>query len=170
MKLVVRVIEAKNLALTDANGLNDLYVRLQLGKQKFKTKVVKSLNPMWDEQFTFWVDDLKDSLIVSVMDEDKFFNYDYVGRLKVPISLVFEEEIKSLGTAWYSLKSKNKKCKNKPFGILYCSTELPSTLSNCLGHFFYIPHPSQFAWLFVLLCEIHDFLLLLYCFHANVDD
>lgn len=141
MKLLVRVIEAKNLALTDANALSDLYVRLQLGKQKFKTKAVKSLNPMWDEQFTFWVDDLKDSLIVSVMDEDKFFNYDYVGRLKMPISLVFEEEIKSLGPAWYSLKSKNKKCKNKPFGILYCSTELPSTLSNCLGHLFLHPPP-----------------------------
>ncbi|RDY12484.1 C2 and GRAM domain-containing protein, partial [Mucuna pruriens] len=114
MKLVVRVIEAKNLAITDSNGLYDLYVRLQLGKQKFKTKVVKSLEPIWDEQFTFWVDDdRKDSLVISVMDEDKFFNYDYVGRLKVPISLVFEEEIKSLGTAWYSLKSKNKKFKNK---------------------------------------------------------
>ncbi|KAK7348325.1 hypothetical protein VNO80_22878 [Phaseolus coccineus] len=121
MKLVVRVIEAKNLALTDTNGLSDLYVRVQLGKQKFKTKVVKSLNPMWDEQFTFWVDDLKDSLVVSVMDEDKFFNYDYVGRLKVPIALVFEEEIKSLGTAWYSLKSKNKKSKNKQFGEIHLS-------------------------------------------------
>ncbi|KAL9325647.1 hypothetical protein ACSQ67_006292 [Phaseolus vulgaris] len=121
MKLVVRVIEAKNLALTDTNGLSDLYVRIQLGKQKFKTKVVKSLNPMWDEQFTFWVDDLKDSLVVSVMDEDKFFNYDYVGRLKVPIALVFEEDIKSLGSAWYSLKSKNKKCKNKQFGEIHLS-------------------------------------------------
>ena len=80
--------------------------------------------PTWDEKFAFWVDDLKDSLVISVMDEDKFFNYEYVGRLKVPISLVFEEEIKSLGTAWYSLKSKNKKYKNKQCGILYFSTEL----------------------------------------------
>ncbi|KAG4929143.1 C2 and GRAM domain-containing protein [Glycine max] len=121
MKLVVRVIEAKNLATSDSNGLSDLYVRVQLGKQKFKTKVVKSLNPTWDEQFAFWVDDLKDSLVISVMDEDKFFNYDYVGRLKVPISLVFEEEIKSLGTAWYFLKSKNKKCKNKQCGEIHLS-------------------------------------------------
>ncbi|KAL5163713.1 C2 and GRAM domain-containing protein [Glycine soja] len=121
MKLVVRVIEAKNLATTDSNGLSDLYVRVQLGKQKFKTKVVKSLNPTWDEKFAFWVDDLKDSLVISVMDEDKFFNYEYVGRLKVPISLVFEEEIKSLGTAWYSLKSKNKKYKNKQCGEIHLS-------------------------------------------------
>ncbi|KAK7367517.1 hypothetical protein VNO80_09530 [Phaseolus coccineus] len=113
MKLVVRAIEAKNLALTDANGLSDLYVRVQLGKQKFKTKVVKS--------FTCWVDDLKDSLVFSVMNEDKFFNYDYVGRLKVPIALVFEEEIKFLGTVGYSLKSKNKKCKNKQIGEIHLS-------------------------------------------------
>lgn len=168
MKLVVRVIEAKNLATSDSNGLSDLYVRVQLGKQKFKTKVVKSLNPTWDEQFAFWVDDLKDSLVISVMDEDKFFNYDYVGRLKVPISLVFEEEIKSLGTAWYSLKSKNKKYKNKQCGILYFSTELSSTLSNCFGHFIYLfiftsPSPSQFVRLFILLCEMHAVVILLSC-------
>lgn len=46
MKLVVRVIEAMNLPPTDPNGLSDPYVRLQLGKQRFRTKVIKkSLNP-----------------------------------------------------------------------------------------------------------------------------
>ncbi|KAK7387658.1 hypothetical protein VNO78_22445 [Psophocarpus tetragonolobus] len=137
MKLVVRVIEAKNLATDSNNGLCDLYVRVQLGKQKFKTKVVRSLNPIWDEQFAFWVDDLKDSLVISVMDEDKFFNYDYVGRLKVPISLVFEEEIKSLGTVWYSLKSKNKKYKNKQCGeihlCIFISQNNASGESNDIG-------------------------------------
>nr|KYP52125.1 Multiple C2 and transmembrane domain-containing protein 1 [Cajanus cajan] len=137
MKLVVRVIEAKDLAITDSNGLSDLYVRIQLGKQKFKTKVVKSLTPLWDEQFTFWVDDLKDSLVVSVMDEDKFFNHDYVGRVKVPISLVFDEEIKSLGTAWYSMKTKNKKAPNKECGeihlSIYISQNNPSLESNDIG-------------------------------------
>lgn len=125
MKLVVRVIEAKNLVAPDSNGLSDLYVRLQLGKQKFKTKVIKkNLEPKWDEQFCFWVDDLKGKLVVSVMDEDKFFNHDLVGRIKVPISLIFDEEIKSLGNAWYTLRPKNKKSKNKDkeCGILCCST------------------------------------------------
>ncbi|KAJ1400371.1 VASt domain [Sesbania bispinosa] len=125
MKLVVRVIEAKNLVATDPNGLSDLYVRLQLGKQKFRTKVIKkNLEPKWDEQFNFWVDDLKEKLVISVMDEDKFFNHELVGRLKVPISLVFDEEIKSLGNAWYSLKSKNKKSKNKECGEILLSISL----------------------------------------------
>lgn len=123
MKLVVRVIEAKNLPPTDPNGLSDPYVRLQLGKQKFRTKVIKkSLNPKWDEEFSFRVDDLNEELVISVMDEDKFLIDDFVGQLKVPISLVFDEEIKSLGTSWYTLQPKGKKFKNKETGVFCCST------------------------------------------------
>ncbi|XP_047182304.1 C2 and GRAM domain-containing protein At1g03370 isoform X1 [Vigna umbellata] len=122
MKLVVRVIEAKNLPPTDPNGLSDPYVRLQLGKHRFRTKVIKkSLNPKWNEEFSFRVDDLNEELVISVMDEDKFFNDDFVGQLKVPISIVFEEEIKSLGTAWYSLQPKSKKSKNKESGEIRLS-------------------------------------------------
>ncbi|KAH1208785.1 C2 and GRAM domain-containing protein [Glycine max] len=122
MKLVVRVIEAKNLPPTDPNGLSDPYVRLQLGKHRFRTKVIKKcLNPKWDEEFSFRVDDLNEELVISVMDEDKFFNDDFVGQLKVPISIVFEEEIKSLGTAWYSLQPKSKKSKNKESGEIRLS-------------------------------------------------
>jgi Ca2+-dependent lipid-binding protein len=120
MKLVVRVIEAKNLPPMDPNGLSDPYVRLQLGKQRFRTKVIKkNLNPKWDEEFSFKVDDLKEELLISVMDEDKFLIDDFVGQLKVPMSLVFDEEIKSLGTAWYSLQPKSKKSKNKESGVCY---------------------------------------------------
>lgn len=118
MKLVVRVIEAKDLPPTDPNGLSDPYVRLQLGKQRFRTKVIKkNLNPKWDEEFSFKVDDLSEELVISVMDEDKFLIDDFVGQLKVPMSLVFDEEIKSLGTAWYSLQPKGKKSKNRESGV-----------------------------------------------------
>ncbi|KAI4296073.1 hypothetical protein L6164_036062 [Bauhinia variegata] len=121
MRLSVRVIEAKNLPPTDSNGLGDPYVRLQLGKQRFKTKVIKkSLNPQWDEEFSFRVDDLNEELVVSVMDEDRYFNDDFMGQLKVPISLVFDEEIKSLGTAWYTLQPKNKKSKKDCGEIRLC--------------------------------------------------
>ncbi|KAI4298841.1 hypothetical protein L6164_032357 [Bauhinia variegata] len=117
MQLLVYVIEAKNLPPMDSNGLSDLYVRLQLGKQRFKTKVIKnSSNPQWDEEFSFGVDDLNEELVVSVMDEDKYFNDDFVGQVKVPISTVFDEEIKSLGTVWFSLHPKSKKSKHKDCG------------------------------------------------------
>lgn len=118
MKLLVRVIEAKNIRPMDPNGSSDPYVKLQLGKQRFKTKVMKkSLNPSWCEEFTFKVDDLKEKLVVSVLDEDKYFNDDFIGQIKVPVNQVFEAEDQSLGTSWYSLEPKNKKAKNKDCGI-----------------------------------------------------
>ncbi|CAN0908756.1 C2 and GRAM domain-containing protein At1g03370 [Linum grandiflorum] len=117
MKLVVRVIQGRNLPAMDPNGLSDPYVKLQLGKQRFKTKVVKkNLNPTWGEEFSFKVEDLKEELVISVLDEDKYFNDDFVGQLKVPVSQVFDADNKSLGTSWYSLQPKTKKSKTKECG------------------------------------------------------
>lgn len=120
MKLIVRVIEARNLPPMDPNGLSDPYVKVQLGKQKFKTKVVKkSLNPSWGEEFSFRVEDLNDELVISVLDEDKYFNDEFVGKIKVPVSLIFDADNKSLGTAWYTLQRRNKKSKNKDCGTFF---------------------------------------------------
>ncbi|KAK6149615.1 hypothetical protein DH2020_017140 [Rehmannia glutinosa] len=117
MKLLVRVIEARNIPALDPNGFSDPYVKLQLGRQKFRSKVVKKcLNPSWCEEFTFKVDDLKEELLICVLDEDKYFNDDFVGQIKVPVSHVFEAKDKSLGTAWHTLQPKNKKAKNKDCG------------------------------------------------------
>ncbi|XVF75146.1 hypothetical protein PTKIN_Ptkin13bG0164000 [Pterospermum kingtungense] len=117
MKLVVSVIEARNIPAMDLNGFSDPYVRLQLGRQRSRTKVVKkTLNPNWGEEFSFKVDDLNEELLVSVLDEDKYFNDDFVGHLKLPVSMVFDAHNKSLGTAWYSLHPRNKKSKNKDCG------------------------------------------------------
>ncbi|KAH7545408.1 hypothetical protein FEM48_Zijuj01G0090400 [Ziziphus jujuba var. spinosa] len=115
-------MEARNLPPTDSNGLSDPYVRLQLGKQKSKTKVVKkSLNPGWGEEFRFRVEDLHEELLVSVLDEDKYFNDDFVGQLRIPVSRVLDDPDKSLGTAWYPLQPKNKKSKNKDCGEILLS-------------------------------------------------
>lgn len=138
MKLSVRVIEARNLPAMDLNGFSDPYVRLQLGKQRTRTKVVKkSLNPQWGEEFGFRVEDLKEELLVSVLDEDKYFNDDFVGQLKVPVSLVFDSENKSLGPAWYPLLPKNKKSKNKDCGNFFffffpANWELKFSLCSCV--------------------------------------
>ncbi|XP_059663715.1 C2 and GRAM domain-containing protein At1g03370 [Cornus florida] len=117
MKLLVRVIEARNIPAMDPNGFSDPYVKLQLGKQKFRTKVIKKcLNPSWCEGFTFKVEDLKEELVISVLDEDKF-NDDFVGQIRVPISQVFDADGSTLGTAWYPLQPKgNKKIKSKDCG------------------------------------------------------
>ncbi|KAF8391695.1 hypothetical protein HHK36_024004 [Tetracentron sinense] len=125
MKLSVRVVEARNLRAMDLNGFSDPYVRLQLGRHRFRTKVVKkSLNPSWGEEFSFLVEDLADELIVSVMDEDRYFNDDFVGQLKVPVSWVFDAENNSLGTTWHTLLPKNKKSKNRDCGEILLTISL----------------------------------------------
>ncbi|XP_008803167.1 C2 and GRAM domain-containing protein At1g03370-like [Phoenix dactylifera] len=117
MKLVVHVIEARNLLAMDLNGLSDPYVKLQLGKQRAKTKVVKkNLSPVWDEEFSFRVGDLSEELTVCVLDEDKIFNDDFLGQVKVPLSKVLDADNLSLGTQWYQLQPKNKKSKSKVYG------------------------------------------------------
>lgn len=118
MKLSVKVIEARNLPAMDLNGFSDPYVRLQVGRNRFRTKVVKKcLNPSWNEEFGFWVEDLSEELAIYVLDEDKYFNDDFLGQLKVPISKVFDAENKTLGANWYPLLPKNKKSKNRDCGM-----------------------------------------------------
>ncbi|GKV18839.1 hypothetical protein SLEP1_g29167 [Rubroshorea leprosula] len=131
MKLLVRVIEAKNIPPTDPNGLSDPYVRLQLGKQKFKTKVEKkTLNPSWGEEFSFKVDDMNDELVICILDEDKYFSDDFVGQVKIPVSKVFEAENKSLPSAWYSLQPRNKRSKNKECGEILLSMNFSQNYSS----------------------------------------
>lgn len=123
MKLFVRVEEARNLQAMDVNG--EAFVKLKMGKQKYKTSGrKKSSNPCWGEEFCFKVEDFNGELVVSVFREDKFMKDDIVGRLKVPVSIIFESELKSLGTAWYSLRPKSKKSKQKDCGICIFAARL----------------------------------------------
>ncbi|KAG2684549.1 hypothetical protein I3760_10G082200 [Carya illinoinensis] len=131
MKLSVRVIEARNLPAMDLNGFSDPYVRLQLGKQKVRTKVVKkSLNPQWGEEFGFQVDNLNEELLFSVLDEDKYTNDDFVGQLKIPVSRIFESDDKWLGPAWHSLQPKNERSKNKDCGEILLTIYFPQNNSS----------------------------------------
>ncbi|TVU05405.1 hypothetical protein EJB05_48566 [Eragrostis curvula] len=109
MKLNVRVVGARNLRAMDSNGFSDPYVKLQLGKQRFKTKVIKmNLNPTWDQEFSFLVDDGKDVLKFDVYDEDILSMDDFLGQVKVPLEDVMAAENFSLGTRWYQLLPKGK--------------------------------------------------------------
>ncbi|KAH8507028.1 hypothetical protein H0E87_013724 [Populus deltoides] len=110
MKLVVRLIEARNLPPTDPNGLRDPYAKLH-----------------------FKVEDLNEELVVGVLDEDKYFNDDIVGQIKVPVSHVFDADNQSLGTVWYSLQPKNKKSRFKECGEILLSICFSQSFpdSNC---------------------------------------
>lgn len=117
MKLLVHVMEARNLQAMGLNGPSDPYVKLQLGKQRAKTKVIKkNSNPVWNEELSFLVGDPNEELIVYVLDEDKVFSDDFLGQVKVPLLKILDTDDLSLWTQWYQLQPKNKKSKSRDYG------------------------------------------------------
>eukprot|EP01094_Clydonella_sp_ATCC50884_P029028 TRINITY_DN892_c0_g1_i1.p1 TRINITY_DN892_c0_g1~~TRINITY_DN892_c0_g1_i1.p1 ORF type:complete len:569 (-),score=165.69 TRINITY_DN892_c0_g1_i1:308-2014(-) len=92
----VRIIQGRNLAIRDSNGLSDPFVRVSTssGSQAFQTKVVKkNLNPTWNETFCVPVGDpAKDKLVLRAYDKD-LLKKDKLGSLEIPLQdLVKDQE------------------------------------------------------------------------------
>lgn len=95
------------------------YVKLQVGKHKSKTRVLKNTeNPIWNEEFVFRVHNLEDELVVSVYECDDneqhgFFHLsagELVGRVRIPVRSIATEENQSLPPTWFSVeRHKNAK-------------------------------------------------------------
>jgi Ca2+-dependent lipid-binding protein len=136
MRLLVRVVEARGLPAADAgDGLRDTYARSRLGKQRAKTRVARrTLSPAWDEEFAFRVGDLRDQLLVAVIQEDRYFADDVLGQVKVPLSEVLDADNRTLGTQWYQLQLKSRKSKIKECGNAFPSQFIQFAL------FWYLPH------------------------------
>ncbi|KAF6016822.1 SYT2 [Bugula neritina] len=91
-KLVVTVMEAKNLKKMDVGGLSDPYVKVELmmGERrvkKCKTSIKKcTLNPYFNESLMFEVkkeDMMKVQLVVTVIDYDRIGASEPIGRVTV---------------------------------------------------------------------------------------
>ncbi|KAJ1260028.1 hypothetical protein BS78_10G200800 [Paspalum vaginatum] len=143
MKLLVRVVEARGLPAVHLNGSSDPFVKLKLGKRRAKTAVVKrSLAPAWDEEFSFLVGDVAEELVVSVLNEDKYFSNDLLGMVRVPLSQVMETDDLSLGTQWYQLQPKSKKSKKKSRGEVCLHISL-STRTHVSDESQSVLHPAS---------------------------
>uniref|UniRef100_A0A8C6X039 Synaptotagmin n=1 Tax=Neogobius melanostomus TaxID=47308 RepID=A0A8C6X039_9GOBI len=93
--LIVGIIQAAELPAMDMGGTSDPYVKVYLlpdKKKKFETKVHrKTLNPVFNEQFTFKVPYVElggKTLVMTVYDFDRFSKHDAIGDIKVPMNKV----------------------------------------------------------------------------------
>eukprot|EP01127_Copromyxa_protea_P000265 TRINITY_DN10226_c0_g1_i1.p1 TRINITY_DN10226_c0_g1~~TRINITY_DN10226_c0_g1_i1.p1 ORF type:complete len:445 (-),score=117.01 TRINITY_DN10226_c0_g1_i1:48-1382(-) len=130
--LTVRVEKAVDLAAMDKNGKSDPYavVTSTFNKQRFKTKVCKkSLNPVWNETFDFYVSIPSGELHIKLWDKDRWSKDDFLGEVIIPVSSLAD------GVAvdkFYTVQNEPKsgKLKGQPAGQIKVSLHFPAGKAN----------------------------------------
>ena len=103
--LMVTVVEAQNLAPTDSDGSADPYALLQCSGQRIETRYhLNTLNPLWQESFTFKILTSTDILKVLVLDHDDLGSDNFIGQTSVELEgLRDQKEYEE----WYDLQDKD---------------------------------------------------------------
>jgi len=93
-RLLVKIIEAKNLVSTDSSGKADAYIVVKInGVEKGRTKVKKkTLTPQWNETFTVDISDPQSELLhLSVCHKDMFKD-DTLGDSNIPLKDLIKDK------------------------------------------------------------------------------
>ncbi|CAL7936423.1 unnamed protein product [Xylocopa violacea] len=114
--LHVHLIEAHDLAGSDQGGFNVPYVKLMLSPEvdakKRQTQMHRNeSNPFFDQQFKFPVsnDELQDkTLVLQVLDNDRFCRNDIVGSVKVPLHILRLDSPTSTEEVWGEIERERK--------------------------------------------------------------
>ncbi|KAE9550845.1 hypothetical protein FO519_005949 [Halicephalobus sp. NKZ332] len=87
-RLKIHLKEAHGLVIRDASGSSDPYVKFKYqDKTMYKSNTVyRSLNPNWDEEFAFLIDDPTSFLKLEVFDFDRFMMDDPMGFTNIDLS------------------------------------------------------------------------------------
>ena len=117
----VCVERGKDLAVKDLNGTSDPYVKVLYGnEEKYTTNtVLKNLNPVWNEKFTFFTHDLHVPIYFQIFDHDRIGRDEPMGSAKLDLSKI------PLDTASYSvLELENERRGDGKMGTLRVSVSL----------------------------------------------
>ncbi|XP_030070875.1 synaptotagmin-1 [Microcaecilia unicolor] len=129
-QLLVGIIQAAELPALDMGGTSDPYVKVFLlpdKKKKFETKVHrKTLNPVFNEQFTFKVPYSElggKTLVMNVYDFDRFSKHDIIGEVKVAMNTV---DFGHVTEEWRDLQSAEKEEQEKLGDICFSLRYVPT--------------------------------------------
>ncbi|KAA8530657.1 hypothetical protein F0562_005409 [Nyssa sinensis] len=124
--LRIHVHKGVNLAVRDIRS-SDPYVVVRMGKQKLKTRVVKSnVNPEWNEDLTLSIADPNLPIKVSVYDKDTFTLDDKMGDAEFDIGPFLEalkmrlESVPS-GTIITRIKASRENCLSEESCVVWAN-------------------------------------------------
>eukprot|EP00824_Muranothrix_gubernata_P009272 TRINITY_DN21846_c0_g1_i1.p1 TRINITY_DN21846_c0_g1~~TRINITY_DN21846_c0_g1_i1.p1 ORF type:complete len:1314 (+),score=387.07 TRINITY_DN21846_c0_g1_i1:460-3942(+) len=105
-KLVVKVVEARELEKMDKFGQSDPYCVLTIEGDTQKTDVVKkTLEPKWDAEFKFPLDSDTAELVIDMFDWDKIGDDEFMGRVTIPVSSLLDGQWHD---QWLNLRPKQE--------------------------------------------------------------
>lgn len=86
----LHIQQGKDLAIKDLNGTSDPYVKVfYRSTEKYTTNIVyKSLNPIWDEKCSFFVDDLTKPISFDLFDYDRIGRDEPMGSTKLDLEQI----------------------------------------------------------------------------------
>lgn len=82
----VHLVRARGLHSADFIGKSDPFAVLAIGDMDFKSKLIKrDLDPFWDEHFIFPIADIDDVLTITINDDDRFNDPEFLGKVQIPL-------------------------------------------------------------------------------------
>ncbi|XP_072848631.2 multiple C2 and transmembrane domain-containing protein 1 isoform X16 [Pogona vitticeps] len=87
-QLDVTLKRGHNLAARDRRGTSDPYVKFKIGgKEVFRSKTIhKTLNPVWEEKTSIFIEHLREQLYIKVFDYDFGLQDDFIGSTFLDLS------------------------------------------------------------------------------------